>query len=801
MICQNCGKEVSDTSKFCAFCGTAVQATPTAGKSVTSDILEKKQIISEESAAQPVSFDDEATVVLDVQNSNAMVEPQTLNGEMNHSEPVPEPIPIVPVQAVAPEPIPVVPMQEGTASSGPAPQTPNMGVKAPTGNAAAPGYEPKKSHTGAVLAVFGIIAVAIVVVIVLLAKLLLGRNKLDSRVFYMKDYELTAITDIKASNPENVQIADIRNGENVGNDYLAELSEDGSYLYYFSDVDSEGETGTLCRIPTGKVKKKESANEKLVEEIDSKVNIQSYTILEDNSVIYIRKSDELTWYNGSESYDLGDCGDSDYQVTDDGKYVVYLDDDTLVATEISKKAVTTEIDDDVESLLSVGNKDFILYEQKHGEDRISLCVAEIGKDPKVIADDIYDYFGVDTDSKSFYYTIAEEKEYSLYDYVVDSYANEDAKAVEPKARDYMDKVKASEAICEYDQEYYSNFEEFEEEELYYYNESYELWEYWNYDNSCYYYYDKDEEQWYSSPDSEALNEAWSKYDDVAERISLRKDLKEESITENYYKLYYYENGKSKEVCTEVNSIAGTDGNATIYTKANVGDKPEAQYHIDEISDTYELRDEIESSDGDDTDSAYYFCNAGAGECEIEGLELDTVYGLLMSENGKTAFIYGDFDDSEYTYTVLSYTVSSSGLGKGNEVSGECYLLKVIDNEFYYYEDVDGDMGTLYVYNGSKSYLVAENICTSDVCVADDGSVIGYSSYDDDSGELAVYDKDGKDQSVAKDVESFTYLGKNCYLLMKDGDLYYMDKKGNEKRLARDVSYYLYPGSEKVDWLW
>ena len=47
MICQKCGKEISDASKFCAFCGApANQAKP---------------------VEQAVPFDDEATIVLDNQ--------------------------------------------------------------------------------------------------------------------------------------------------------------------------------------------------------------------------------------------------------------------------------------------------------------------------------------------------------------------------------------------------------------------------------------------------------------------------------------------------------------------------------------------------------------------------------------------------------------------------------------------------------------------------------------------------------------------------------------------------------------
>ena len=783
MICQKCGKEISDASKFCAFCGApANQAKP---------------------VEQAVPFDDEATIVLDNQAPKKAQEELVAASDVNASAPEPEEeqIPIVPVQEIAPEPIPVMQAQNEAVSAGPAPQAQNMDSFASGAEADKAGYEPKKKHTAAVLAVFGVIALAVIVLIVVLAKTLFGGDKLDSRLFYLEDNELSAITNIKASDPQDVKIEDIRNGEYVSAYSLVQLSKDGSYLYYFSDVDSDGETGTLCRIPTAKVKLKESANDKLVEEIDSKVDLNKYTVLDDNTVVYVRKSDELTWFDGKESYELGECSSYYYQLTDDEKYVVYLDDDTLIATEISKKGTETEIDDDVSSLLAVGDKDFILYSQVNGEDAYSYCVAGIGKDPEVVADDVYDYYGLNSENKSFYYTIADKTENSLYDYVNDPYASDDANIKEPRARDYMSKVKASQAISEDDQEYYSSMDDFKENSLFYYGyyeDAYEAWSYYNYDDDNYYYYDDNEDQWYTAPDYDAYDAAWSDYNEVKSRIDLRENLKEETITEYYYHLYFYENGTSTEVCANINGIETFDRQALVYRKVNVGEAPEAKYNIDEIYSAYDLWEELDESE--DTDGAYYFCNKGTGESEITGL--DSVSNMSISKDGKTVLLAGDYDSSDDTYIVLAYAVSSTGLGKETEVSDQCYssYVRSYGNEFYYFEDVEDGMGTLYLYDGSKSYLLAEDIVSSDIFYGDDGSIIGYSDINSDSYELSVYDKNGKDERVARDVTSYTYLGNNCYIVMKDGDLYYIDKKGNDTRLARNVSYYVYPGQDAGHWI-
>lgn len=807
MFCQKCGKEISDTSKFCAFCGAPAQAPQPSGMPAMQnapDTFEEEPTIRENVTATDVPFDEEATVVMRDPAPKNTEEPKTDAVASEEEIPVPEvnpePIPVVPVQEVTPEPIPVVPVQEEPSASYEAAQ--NTETPFAAADQGGSSDMPKKSHTGAVIAVLGVIAVAIVAVIIILAKLLFGGNKLDSRLFYMKDNELSAITDITDSNPEDVQIEDIKNDGYLSAYQLVRLSSDGNYLYYFSDVDSSGETGTLCRIPTAKVKLKESANDKLVEEIDSKVNIsRGYTVLEDNSVVYIRKSDELTWYNGSESYELGENDGYSYYVTDDEKYVIYLDeDDTLIATEISKKATSTEIDDDVDSLNAVGDKDFILYNCQDGDDGYEYYVAGVSKEPEVVAEDMDGYYAVSTEDKSFYYTIREENEYCLYDYVIDPYAEEDANIKEPVARDYMKAVKAKDAISEYDQEYYSNMDDFKDGELYYYSDYYEAWEYYNYDDYEYYYYDEDEDQWYTSPDYDAYNEAYDAYYAVSDRIYLREDLKEETITDSYYKLYYYKNGESTEVCSSVENIMANHRQALIYTKTNEDGSATAKYNIDDIYSTYQLEEWIEygeDGDSEDVKETYYFVNAGAGESEVTGL--DSVSDLKMSKDGKIAVIYGDYEDDGYT--MLSYSVSSSGLSNETEVSDAATNLSVYQNEFYYFDDIEDEVGTLYAFDGSKSYLLAKDIVPYDIFYTEDGKIIGYSDRDYEEGDLAVYDKNGDDERVAKKVTSFTYVGKNCYLVMKDDDLYYLDKKGNETRLAKNVSYYLYPGSVDGHWIY
>ena len=102
MICVNCGKEISDNSKFCGFCGTPVaEAVPAPAQPVAEPVPVPAQPVPEAvPAAEPVPAPAPAQPV-----------PEAVPAAEPMPAPVPEPVPAPAQPAAEPVPTPVQPAQ------------------------------------------------------------------------------------------------------------------------------------------------------------------------------------------------------------------------------------------------------------------------------------------------------------------------------------------------------------------------------------------------------------------------------------------------------------------------------------------------------------------------------------------------------------------------------------------------------------------------------------------------------------------------------------------------------------------
>lgn len=671
----------------------------------------------------------------------------------------------------------------------------------------------KKFNIGIIIAVLIVSLIAILAVLLIRIKdFLPNMKKNNSQVFYLKDGELSVVLKASDSNAGDVKIGDIKNFKNENYSYyaLVRLSEDGTYLYYFSKIDSSGDTGTLCRIPTGKIKGDESKNSKIVEEIDNKVNIGEYEILKDNSVVYIRKDEEITLYKDGKTYEIGKSDGVYEQLTTEEDYLIYMDKDKLYAAEVSTSAESIEIDDDVTELYEVGSKDFILYGKEDKDGNKDLYVAGTDGKSTLVAEGVYTYFqnGFVNETESFYFETEGKKEYMLYDFVNDPYTAEDAAIKEPTVKDFFIEISATKAVSKSDWSEYKSSKDFSEylrDEGGYYYRSLDVWSYWNSDEACWYYYNENEGKWYSY-DEDSYYVAKEKYGEAEERILLREVLKDEKVTSNYYKLYYYEKGAIKEVCDIVDEVMTVDRQAILYTK--IPEAPKKVFNIEDIYSAYDLRQEIESGYENDNYSSFYFCNAGSGESEVSDFDDSDsyrIYGINwmhMLEDGKMVIFHGVREGDEGCQ-ILSYPVLSDGLGDYIEVSDSGYSVGTYKNQFYYFEDVDDEgFGKMYSFDGKKSYLIAKEILSSHgIFCAEDGGIFGYSDSDEGVYELSRYNEDGESEKIVEDISSYAYMGNGCFLFFRDNDLYYLNKKREEYRIARDVDYYIAPGRAEGQWIW
>lgn len=793
MFCQKCGKEISDTVKFCAFCGAPVEVEQIPVMPVVplgAPNSNANPAASKGKANEDVPVDDDKTVVL-TNSQKGKKGPQNGNGNATQQPPV---IPVVPVQAPGGPNMPGEPDMSGA---------PNMPGGAYGQGAAVPPAKEKKSHIG-IWVLIGLIGIVAAVLIVLLAKGMFGglfgeSSKEISKVAYLKDDELSAVLNIKASEPDSVEVVETKNASGSDSYGLARFSEDGSYLYYFSKIDDGNDMGTLCRVPTAKLKSDESKNADLEEEIDKKVYRYQYNIIGNTSVLYM-KGDKLLFYVDGEEQELEDslAEDSYYRLTEDNKYVVYRDEDqTLYIQELVKNSEPREIDSDVDIVEHVFDTGLVVYGKDYDKDAGmgELYVGGIDKKAEQISEDVAYSCGFSSDELSFYYMVEKEEENSLANYVNDPYAEKDGDAKEPEYIDYFATEKNYPELSEDDEGEYTQ-EEFMR--MIPYDSIFDMDYYYNGDNDKVYYYNEDNEKWYTDFDEDGYAQASEEYEAAGRRKELRDEIKSaKPVSDSYYELYYYADGKSSQICESIKKdfVSGYQG--VVYSKKEAGEAGET-YDINEIDSADDLRERIQSGSDDeaaeDSDNEpgehAYFCSIGGSDGkEVE--EFDEIEGLYVSQNCQKAVIEGDFEDG--MGELIAYNVSGSGLGKGETISKEGDMKTTKDNIFYYHENKDENEADVYSYDGSKTKLLAKGVYTYDQFITDEGEMIGYVDWDDEEGDLSVFGRDGKGERVAKNVQDYRYLGSGAYLLMKDGDLYYLNKAGEETRLAKDVEAFWYPG--------
>lgn len=770
MFCQKCGKEISDTVKFCAFCGTPVKSTqihtmPVAPVGTFNS--EGGSAIQEGKVGEGTEIDEDATVVLTNSSPKGTNSPKEGVGDN-----VKQRVPVIPV---APPPV--------------------------SGAEISPGQK-KKFPAGILL--IGLMGVVAAVVVVLLIKgVFSGGNKEFSKVAYMKDEELCIIPNINASEPDSIEFIKIKNASDYSSSagYLAQFSDDGSYLYYFSKFDSVNGTGTLCRIPAAKLTNDESKNEKLEEEIDKKVSVDSCQIIDNTNVVYKKSGNRLFFYVDGEAYELTDSlRNNDYYITEDKTHVVYCDEDkVLYIQKLVKDSESKEVDRDVDYVSDSSNSEFVVYCKDYdGENNVrDLYVGGIDKKPELIAEDISSY-DIDGENQSLYYYVEKTEKNALVNYVDDPYADSDADVKEPEYIDYFLTERNYPELSEDDNGEYTQ-EEFMRMISYDYDYTFDMNYYYNYDNGKTYYYNQDNEKWYTDFDMERYEQAQQDYEASGRRQNLREELKTaDPVSDFYYELYYYKDGKSSEICDRVASEAAGCKQGVIYVKKEAGEVRKT-YDINEINSADDLRNRVESDYGTENDAEdrekdqekYFYTIRGSKEAEVT--DFDEIVSLQVVDNGRKAVITGDYDE-EGMGQVTAYDVSGSGLGKGETISKEGGGIWENKNIFYYYENVDQNEGDLYSYDGSDVKLLAKDMQMYTGFVADDGTLTGCTDWDENAGDLTVFGKDGKGERVAKNVQSFRYLGSNTYLIMKDEDLYYLNKAGEEICLAKNVQYFWYPGT-------
>lgn len=629
--------------------------------------------------------------------------------------------------------------------------------------------------------VIGVIAVIVIVGVIaavtaLFSNLLSGSSE---AIAYVKKDKLYYKEKIK-NNKDAYEITRLYSDS----EYIPiEFSEDGKYLYFFTDVDDYS-SGTLNRIEVKKIKADSEKNEKNILEIASDVEIYGYQFVGEKGLIYKCKNGKIMYFDGKEEYKIAkNCAQFIYDKEKNTLvYSVLTDEDayrySIYAGKFDKDMNAEKIDTDISMIQSMKNPEFIIY-TKTNDDSSELYVAGIEQEPVKISENYYSLGAINEEQKKMIFIENKEISRTLYEFVEDDFKDADEEVVEPDATKYMSEVSLSEVLDEDSYEYYKEYPE----DLTYFYEY--LWEddvvgmkyYTNWDTDKTYYYDGI--KWYSL-DEDLYQRAWEEFDKHSDRIYLRSSLQEEQYTETVESAYYYEAGKEIETLIEdVKNIVVADAETKVFTYQTASyDKMK----LSELEEIWSLREDIEANR-----IWTSYCSVANGNSVEIGDE--TVYFIEMSED-KTKCAMKAFDQEKYEILICNVN--------GKEISLEEPLTKHEsgaigtwkENTFYYVADIEESSGILYSYKNGKSSEMLKDIPTDSIILYDDNSYMTYEYDLDGAYDIQIYGENNKRIEKFSDVDGIpTYINDKCILLIRRDKLCLYDGSDELKEIDRNVTSY------------
>lgn len=730
MFCEQCGTKLGEGDLFCMNCGARV----TAGTAGNQDddktvILHEENGFQEEQQTARSEETDTAAVPAEEAELSGMTEVEEVKQEGTaQTEETEEPETAEPTEAktetvetVAISPTGVV--ETGTAVVVPeeAQQKkfcPNCG--APNGmndlfcqqcgmffgNAAekmegqgASGKAHKKGSLWKIAAAVAAVLVVIGLGVVLVPRIFGGtaaKGQDFDFVMYLKDNELTMA---RKNKYEPVVIgdrmyddSDAQSGYNYN--HFVQYSPDHQYVYYPQKIDDEG-----CDLYRKKIGSKKAEEEK----IDSKVSY--YEIIDNDRIYYVKDNEDnkLYLYNKGESEKVA----SDVwnvQVSVDGKYIMWLDDNRLYVQDTALKADKMKLDSDVFQVYAASD-DFnkIVYQK---EDRLYVMTGM--EDKEKIASDVYQAYIYDINGnlKMYYIKTGEQANISYYDLIDDDCLAQDQQMAEPQIEDYQrvtykDSFWGRQKRVEVDDSYYDDLEQYQKK---------------------------------------------------VERDYLRDSLDNDMLAMEEWDIYYYEEaaGESNKVMSALQKqgdmvyVKIAENSALMYAYNIEQDRIE-EAKLSEFADSayYEIQQEI-TKQLDGGSQLLYIEN---GEVhEIEGYEADdekqSIYLSAWANEEKQILYICDFGDEDERLYSLHYGSKDASL---ELITDE--LMRVVswdmDEICYVNEDEE-----LY-YGDTK---IAEEVGPCKVWENDAILYLTDMNKDGNEGTLHLYDyRSGEDTEIAEDV--------------------------------------------------
>lgn len=620
---------------------------------------------------------------------------------------------------------------------------------------------------------FGGIGIAALVVIVLAVSLFSGGKGKGNFGLYLKDSEIV-YTNYKKDGAREITSRLLRDtsfsdyelsyaASRLSN-FLA-LSADGKRIFYPDRLESNADGVTLCCREVNKPKKEPV-------KIDS--DVTRYAINDKGTqVVYLKGNEGILYVHNLKDKEKLARGVSYFHATKDLKKIGYLNDE-------NSYYVWTGGSDAVKLASDIGNIHYVaedlsvIYYTKDGS---LYKQATGGKAPEKekIAGDVARVIAV-YESGEVYYTKSGDSEKRLLDYVNDDMAAADAAVTEP---------------------IYPSYPSYPDEPSW-----------WEYDNDEEYYaaraqYDATRTQLRQEYDTavEAYNTAYEAYRAKENRDYLREALKDETLYDAAYTLYYFD-GKTETVVTD--TLASSDVSRAsdkavlalqLYAQSDV---PEVK--LSQVDSVYTVRDMVDAALHSTTEK---YVAVGAA---LTALEREKATSFRISADGSAVYFLDDVSENG-DGDLYKLPIKSGKVGKAEKYdtdvsdNGDIFFLDGKD-KLAYYKDVKNQQGELFI-NHEK---VDDDVRLWSLGCDEDGSaVVYYTDWNSDKGygTLKVF-KGGKKTKIADDVHDF-------YLVQGDNVLYISDystnhytgtlnlySKGKSKKVDDDVAALLrvYPDTVK-----
>lgn len=266
----------------------------------------------------------------------------------------------------------------------------------------------------------------------------------------------------------------------------------------------------------------------------------------------------------------------------------------------------------------------------------------------------------------------------------------------------------------------------------------------------------------------------------------RDELKDPENAVKLSNLYEYADGKEKLIAENVIN-AEKSNDLIVY---NTADMIDGKVSIEDVWETNDVR-KLFNIDyakaiyvmASNTDQKLKM-NAKVADDIIESAGEDDY--ISFSNAGSDIYIRSEEE-------LWSASIENGEITNANLIADDATYIGEDDTNYYYmsglYENNDTMYGDLYAASNGKSTKLAQDVLSYNIAFYKDGSLIAYTDYryysdsDDASGDIAIFDTEGKKKDVGTDVTQFVRKDKSEILFISDDNLYSF--KGKEKKLLQN----------------